>query len=102
MKDALVVTTRMIVMLPLKRICKYYINNYIGRGFQLRQLWIANYYVKCLSNNHSNENIICIHRAQTGVLSLKDLSVQCGPKKIEPSFFKVTVIRETRAVNVAK
>ena len=29
MKDALVVTTKMIVMLPLKRICKYCINNYI-------------------------------------------------------------------------
>ena len=29
MKDALVVTTRIIVMLPLKRICKYCINNYI-------------------------------------------------------------------------
>ena len=28
-----------------------------SRGFLQRQLWMVNYYVKCLSNNLSNENI---------------------------------------------
>jgi len=33
------------------------INLPISRGFLLRQLWIVKYYVRCSSNNLSNENI---------------------------------------------